>query len=380
MLFPRRILLAAAVGLVAAAAPATASAADITVHTYDVLVEGEASYVMHSETPGGATGTSTQDHAAEFSWATEMSQVEFYDDKITAGASGKVTSLHVTKASRRGHLANNPPQTYECTGTSANAEASHGSIRPMGASPDGGSRLGIKVITAVRLGTPSCTGINLVDSSLRLSQRPDVATHPFETWFDLPPDAIGQGKIIQLLERKITGAAECPNGEGPADRQCSLIWKATATLTKTGTEVLRRTQPAPAPAPQPAPTPVPPKPATPVDLPGTIDEDLIPLPKLGKVTPAAATASGDLPEGLHRRCRRHAAGEGCPCRGPATASGPHDVHRPPRARARSSSCASTLAPAARCAGPGACRSACDRPRPAEARPVRKTVTLRLKRR
>jgi hypothetical protein len=304
MLLRTALLPLTLVSLLAAAAPAAAG--EMKIHHYGVLVEGEAEYTSHAETPGGATGTSTSDRDARFTWATEMTDLAFYDTTPTSAVAA-ATVVHVEHASHRYHLANVEPVDGECTGESADAEIQSATIKGLSIpTADGGRHLAVDLLDGVELGLPNCTGDGH-PTSFDLDENVDAATGPFETTFEMPREAIGNGKIIQLLERRVTGA-DCPDHDGDAFKSCVLSWKAEVTFTKKSTETVTYDDdgddlfvpiapdgpPAPAPAPAPAP-PAPPAPGGRGPVPG--DDLFVPQTAQAKLSRTGATVPVSCPTG-----------------------------------------------------------------------------------
>ena len=127
-------------------------------------------------------------------------------------------------------------------------------------------------------------------------------TNAYDTFFEMPHEAIGMGKIIQLLDKTVTGTS-CP-GYGDSTDSCTLKWKATVTFVRTfhAESGEPEVKPAP-PGEQQEQMPPPLDPTVPEidesdlpELPGkppeSDDDDLfIPLPGSAKLAPSAASAT-----------------------------------------------------------------------------------------
>ncbi|MDO9353646.1 MAG: hypothetical protein Q7T55_08120 [Solirubrobacteraceae bacterium] len=108
------------------------------------------------------------------------------------------------------------------------------------------------------------------------TQRDSLGTGRMDAQFELPVEAVGPGKTIQLVKGpKWEG---CPGADGPEVTACSFSWQGTVTFTKAVDEELGADgQPVPSPTPvvvppgpfigaKPAPAPVPvPVPGPPSD-------------------------------------------------------------------------------------------------------------------
>ena len=142
----------------------------------------------------------------------------------------------------------------------------------------------------------------------------ELQSNPWEQFFEMPHEAIGMGKIIQLLSKETTGN-KCP-GYYDMTEHCTLKWKATVTFVRTSTSTVEELghRPRPARGPDDARAARPdradrPAASTPPQLPprDDLDDLLIPLPsdaKLDKQRDEGHPAR-PLPHRLHRHRGRH---------------------------------------------------------------------------
>jgi hypothetical protein len=132
----------------------------------------------------------------------------------------------------------------------------------LGTSPDvdpATEDLTVRVLGHIGVDLPTCSGL-LAGATSTFGIGDDdraLGAGAFDTPFALPHEAIGMGKVIQLLDRKVTGA-QCP-GYMEATAACVLEWKATVTFERTGQRQIEIPDEdifvplEPKPAPEPAP-------------------------------------------------------------------------------------------------------------------------------
>jgi hypothetical protein len=206
--------------LLLAALPATASAQRQV--SYKVTIDGEGVYSYDA--------THEQTHVtydAHFKWHMEIPILLFDGDKpITQSAenisgttgTGTLLSAHATFAS--------PSSTEDC------APAGVTFVNPGRLLPDDGlipspePQVGVRTMGGIIFGIGSCTG----GSGFSVSGERANDLHTFDTWFSIPRDAIGMGRIIQLVHEEVTDK-RCP-GNRVGNGNCKLTWDAAITLDK----------------------------------------------------------------------------------------------------------------------------------------------------
>ena len=287
----------------AALAVAVPSASALTMTDYKVTIEGSASYSRTDVGPG-AFGNWVQSEKTEFSWKTEMPSVTFIDNVVATAAGSKVTgtvksgSMDISIPTPEG------PVTGSCTGRSWAEMPGPGIITSEKHKPAGAANEGIflSVLAGGSIKLDQCSGaLGTGPVSIGVGGTGGaLQSNPWEQFFEMPHEAIGMGKIIQLLTKENSGV-KCP-GYYDMTEHCSLSWKATVTFVRTShtttdeMEDLIPTPPAPPqdpamPAPLDPTEPAPPTPPTP-QLPPRDDMDdlLIPLPNGAKLDKHATKA------------------------------------------------------------------------------------------
>ncbi len=234
----------------AAVAP-SALAADV--HTYDVKYVGEATYERVDVTDLPAFD-SRREVGATLRW-TELGQATFRDGALA-------TSVALT-----GGVLGQGRETYESTDRWSDGTVVRRSQSCAGENDLSVPDFGLLAPIATGLGpaleinpTANVEILQTCDDGTKRNQQFLGHGEPLLTArFILPREAIGQGKIIQLLEGD--GTAPCPMRGGTTTR-CSFTWKGELTMYRTGPEAPPApAPPAPAPpAPSPGPAPVPPAP------------------------------------------------------------------------------------------------------------------------
>lgn len=285
----RRALILPLVTLAAAAVPSGSALADQTPgeammsYTYAVTVEGTADYSRHFEQAAGG-GTATEDAEAHLAWTTQIPVFQFFGTMPTSG-SGNVQDGATVGVDFRASV---PEAEYTDTGACASGTLDGGAstVKLSDWTKAKGYLVQANVLTAGKIKLGSCSGmLKNYDGSISLSQNlAENGAAPWTQTFDMPPEAVGQGKIIQLLDRTVTGV-DCP-GHRPGVTSCTLNWHAKLTFVKTAEDVLiwpgdpddllvpippgagATPTPAPAPAPTPAPatTPSTPTPGNSIDF------------------------------------------------------------------------------------------------------------------
>jgi hypothetical protein len=215
----RRRLAGLAVLVAVLAVPATASA-ERTV-SYRVTVEGEGKYRYDKSTPYAVH------RDAHWKWKTEFPIVTFEGDKPhTQSAENMYPTSTATLLSGKASSAA-PSSPSQCTANGISGVNS-GRFLPPSPIPDPNPTIGLRVLAGVFLDFNGCPGQSGVESGITGTLVNDV--HSFDTWFSIPREAIGMGRIIQLLTENVTGN-RCPsNRSGDAD--CQLTFDATVTFDK----------------------------------------------------------------------------------------------------------------------------------------------------
>jgi hypothetical protein len=293
--------LTAALACLAFVAP---SAVAFSMTDYRVTIEGSATY-QRTDIGPGALGNWVQNQKAEFSWKSEFPTVTFIDKTVaTAGgatinASVKSASMDVSIPTPEG------PLTGACSGTTWQLPPTPGVISGDVQKPEGAEYEGIwlRVLSGGDIRLDSCSGA-LGGGPYGMSVdggAPDRLA-PYVEFFQMPHEAIGMGKIIQLLNKTVTGVP-CPGYYGMTD-SCNLTWKATVTFVRTSHIGLDEPVIGPAP-PQPSEPHDPPQPVEPAGpsaperpttpskhVPGVDLEDLfIPLPDEATLSRSGASAT-----------------------------------------------------------------------------------------
>ncbi|HEX2160207.1 MAG TPA: hypothetical protein VHF88_00100 [Thermoleophilaceae bacterium] len=239
-----------------AAGPAAAQA--LTVSEYEVTIEGEATYARSDAFPG-PFGPWEQREQAEFAWRTRFPSVRFLDKQVGIASQSETTVSNVNAELYTSVPTPEGPITGACTGTTLADPPGSGwlgaSVIP---TPDPNvEALDVRVLGGVSFHLPNCSGSfgGGPAQSLRIGSEAEIPWGPFDQAFDLPHEAVGMGKIIQLLNATVTGE-RCP-GHGFETASCALAWKATVTFVRTAhwrTDLDESDVPLP-PKPQPGPAP-----------------------------------------------------------------------------------------------------------------------------
>jgi hypothetical protein len=211
----------------------TSSAGAVTMTEYKVTVEGEATYARTDAYPA-PFGQWEQRSKAAFKWKTQFPSVTFFGKQVSVSS---VSSTSVSDIEAQMHVSIPTPEgpvTGACSGGLLTAPAGGGwfgdGVIP---TPDPNMEsLDIRVLGNVGLLLPNCTGAagsGPYSFGLDGSDEP-IPSGPFDHNFDMPHEAIGMGKIIQLLEAHVTGD-HCP-GYAEHTASCVLDWKATVTFDR----------------------------------------------------------------------------------------------------------------------------------------------------
>lgn len=259
---PAAVAALTATAVAALACAPAAHAVAITETTYAVTAEVKLTYGHTSvRTEPDGTGSERVTDAV-LTMKTTIDDVLFRDGKLqnpdqwglgdaTTTGSGKRVDRFLDAQNRL------QTRTYTCT---PEAESVLGrailSDNPDGLEPLGrGERLTMRLAEGLRLEMP-CPGTDPV--GLMMSGAEPFGQGPLDTDFDLPAEAIGMGKIIQLVHSTPAqeAAATCPGRDDDTVR-CTFSWEGTITFDRTGQETSGGTPPPASPAP-PAPPAKPP--------------------------------------------------------------------------------------------------------------------------
>jgi hypothetical protein len=223
--------------------PGAAEAATLT--EYDVVIEGSGTWERHGATAG------SYDRQATFTWRTTMPAVMFEGKELRQTAPTKISSA--AAEARDDVVLPTPTGTFTgfCKGgpTVARAGELGRSLLPAGG---GREALDIRVVGGIHVEMRECGGDPVVSPGTLVLDAGGRAMGDgaFDARVEMPHEAIGMGKIIELLEGTASGQ-RCPRWTN-ASSSCALRWKATVTFTRT-----RQQQVAPPPGPDPVKDPIP---------------------------------------------------------------------------------------------------------------------------
>ncbi len=292
----RRLLPAAILGCLAFG-PGTAAQA-LTISEYEVTIEGSGDW-YRNEIKGGSI-----EDQAKFTWRTEIPSVTFIDKELGDTSPARVstgaaeTRVDVVVPTPAGTLAG------FCKGgtTAVRAGTLDRSLLPGEA---GEEALDVRVLGGIEVDRHECGGDPIVSPSTLVvnNGRHELGSGPFDARVEMPHEAIGMGKVIELVEGAASGR-QCPRWTD-ATVTCTLRWKATVTLTR------KRLQQVDAPPPPeqpdvivepPPPPPPPPPPADeievlPLEPHGPDGDEIEVLPLHGRLTAAGATVTIACPSG-----------------------------------------------------------------------------------
>ena len=266
----------------------------VTRTDYAVMIEGTVAYSRADSWPS-PYGAYTWDEQAAFKWRTQFNST-FIGNSVamTSSPSTEVTQVDAELANTIPTV--DGPRTGACTGSSHREPTGSGRLAPSLITDPTAAKeiLDIRVLDSVLLDLPNCTGLLAGNRGGIAVTNGDALfpNGPFDTPFDMPHEAIGMGKIIQLLDDTVTGS-RCP-GYRDGTVSCSLAWSAKVTFVRTGQQEI-------GPVPDPAPGDedlVVPLPGDDEDLviplPGPDEDLIIPLPPRGKLSPRAERAQLSL--------------------------------------------------------------------------------------
>jgi hypothetical protein len=252
----RRRAIALALAALALAVPATASASAERSVTYDVTVEGEGSYTYDTITESG----SIHDDAA-WTWRTEFPSMRFAGDRPVYDSPS--TTPAITSAMLLSGYATRTMggDVYACVPAAVSDVNTGRFLEDDSGIPTPEPQVGMRLLGGVFLDFDDCPHQAAASFAVTGAVVNDV--HSFDTWFSVPREAIGMGRIIQLVHEEVTGR-RCPNNP-TGDADCRLVFDATVTFDKVGDSGAPGGPdagpgtpgdvPGPGPAPGPAPSP-----------------------------------------------------------------------------------------------------------------------------
>ena len=283
------------------ALPVPATAHAVTMTEYDVTIEGQASYARLDVWPSPPLGQFEQRTDATFKWKTRVPSVTFIGKQVGATSDAMTlltdvdAKLHATIPTPDG------PQTGLCTGDSGAASPGWlgAGIIP---TPDPATEsLDVRVLGAAWFHLPTCSGAFAPGPQAFGIEGTgsEIPFGPFDEPFSMPHEAIGMGKIIQLLQSSATGI-RCP-GYSDGTVSCALNWKATVTFVRTAQRELGPGGGDPSDGLDESDIPLPPQPAPGLDEsdipdpPSPLDDLVIPMPpKRAKLSAGAERAKLSL--------------------------------------------------------------------------------------
>jgi hypothetical protein len=292
---PRIPLIAAALLL---AAPAAAGAA--TEVRYDVVLEGSGSWTNIQHTADEFGREWTQRTTLNIGVHAVAPGVVFRDGRLADKAEVD-NAMTITGTTKIINVSDDGTTTAQCTASSA-AASGRSTLMPDLLTPlDGSEALVIRATDDI---APAweCTGELTLgpggfDTSSILG---DPGDGPMDAQFTLPPEAIGQGKVIQLVSgAPDTADQRCP-GWDERTVECTGGWEGQLTFTRVGSDA------APAPVIDDdllAPL-VPPAPPSPPQI--TVD-DLAPLVPPAKARLSRSGKTVSFSAGCSAGCRGTAA-------------------------------------------------------------------------
>ena len=209
----------------------TSTARAVTITEYAVTVEGEATYARADAYPA-PYGQYEQRARAAFKWETRFPSVTFIDKHVGISSVASSTASVIDTETYTSVPTPKGPLTRTCTGSLLDAPPAPGWFGA-GVIPNPISEsLDIRVLGGIGFLLPACTGTlpGGPDTFAISSGAQEIPFGPFDDAFDMPHEAIGMGKIIQLVQANVTGS-RCP-GYGDNTASCALNWKATVTFVR----------------------------------------------------------------------------------------------------------------------------------------------------
>ena len=251
-----------AVALVLAAAlPASAHAA--TEVAYDVTVEGAGHYIETKHVPPGPAGEGdwTLTTELDIAFRATVPDVEFRDGRLQSDPEG-TAEVRATGTAKTVSAGSDGVDTETCSFQSVPAAGARAALGAQLLTPlDGSEALVVRAADAVEVEW-SCTGDPLGTDGDGMTIPVALGEGPFDAEFTLPREAIGMGRIIQVVQ----GAPEHADQRcvSQDDRStCSGGWTGTVTFDRTRLETVADP---PSPATEDDLAPLVPAPITPDDL------------------------------------------------------------------------------------------------------------------
>jgi hypothetical protein len=266
----KRLIPAAILGYLAFG-PGTAQA--VTVSEYEAVIEGSGDWYRHD-----SEGVGSLERRAKFTWRTTIPSVTFYGKELGDTSPARISSG--AAEARDDMVLPTPIGTLAgyCKGGPAVVRA--GQLgRSLLPGDDGEEGLDVRVLGGIEIDLRECGGDKVVSPTTLVldNGRHELGLGAFDARIEMPHEAIGMGKVIDLVEGTESGQ-RCPNHTN-ATVTCRLTWKATVTLTR------KRQQDLSAPPPPDEPDVIAPEPVP--------EEDAVPLP-VEPEKPEPAVAGEDL--------------------------------------------------------------------------------------
>ena len=228
------LTLLAALAVCAPAAAAPKPPKKLVRWTYAITVKGEARYHHVIDQPAIGGRYFTQDDLT-FRFTSKMPRFQIMNRQVMKIGSGPV-KLKAVEAKRAQSIPDpqGAPATGECSGTTATSGVA--TITDQLLAPLGGPRKNaeLELIPFSGVAAPmTCVGKLHGPGEIRLE---DTTLHHemFGVDFELPPEAIGNGKIIELFS---SAPRKCPGHDVPYTVACNFDMHGTITLRKIGRKV-----------------------------------------------------------------------------------------------------------------------------------------------
>lgn len=290
----KRLIPAAILGCLAFG-PGTAQA--LTISEYEAVLEGSGDWYRHD-----MQGAGSLERQAKFSWRTTIPSVTFIDKELGDSSAQRISTG--TAEARDDVVLPTPVGTLAgfCKGgrTVARAGQLDRSLLP---AEGGRESLDVRVLGGLEVEVRECEGDRVTSPTTLVLDggQHQLGNGPFDARVEMPHEAIGMGKLIELMEGTATGQ-QCPTRTN-ATVTCTLRWKATLTLTRTKQQELTSPSAPPEPDVVVPPPPPPPPPAEEIEVlplepqrPPVAGEIEV-LPLRGRLTATGATVTIACPAG-----------------------------------------------------------------------------------
>jgi hypothetical protein len=233
----KRSLALTLLAVLVACAPAAAAAKPpkkLVRWTYAVTVKGDATYAYASAQPAvGGTFSTTDD--LTFRFKAKMPKFQILAGRVLNSG---IAKAKLTAVDAKRHQSMPDPlsgvATGDCAGTTATsgtATLSEGLLAPLGEQKDAS----LVLVPFSQVSAPfTCVGELNGPGSIVLADTTSKGDN-FDIDFDLPDEAIGMGKVIQLFNQK---AHSCPAASQEFKTKCEFRMKGTITLRRVGKKVL----------------------------------------------------------------------------------------------------------------------------------------------